>query len=87
MSYGSNLMSISNFVTYVIRMPDNTASRAALTTEVNASVIRNGGVITGTSSEDEMTLNELFEARLDDIDVQEARQDAAGLAIVKYPAG
>ncbi|KPC30234.1 Uncharacterized protein ABJ99_4289 [Pseudomonas syringae pv. cilantro] len=79
-------MSISNFVTYVIRMPDNTASRAALTTEVNASVIRNGAVITGTSSEDEMTLNELFEARLDDIDVQEARREAAVLATQKYTA-
>ncbi|KPB80617.1 Uncharacterized protein AC505_2104 [Pseudomonas syringae pv. maculicola] len=30
--------------------------------------------------DDEMTLNELLEARLDDIDVQEARQEAAGLA-------
>ncbi|MBM0212077.1 hypothetical protein B1F73_08265 [Pseudomonas syringae] len=73
-------MSTSNFVTYVIRMPTNTVSRATLTAELQASVTRNGGVITGTSMDDEMTLNELLEARLDDIDVQEARQEAAGLA-------
>ncbi|WP_024677712.1 hypothetical protein [Pseudomonas syringae] len=73
-------MSTSNFVTYVIRMPDNTVSRATLTAELQASVTRNRGVITGTSMDDEMTLNELLEARLDDIDVQEARQEAAGLA-------
>lgn len=73
-------MSPSNFVTYVIRMPTNTVSRATLTAELQASVTRNGGVITGTSMDDEMTLNELLEARLDDIDVQEARQEAAGLA-------
>ncbi|MBI6559660.1 hypothetical protein B1F77_22470 [Pseudomonas syringae] len=73
-------MSTSNFVTYVIRMPTNTVSRATLTAELQASVTRNGGVIPGTSMDDEMTLNELLEARLDDIDVQEARQEAAGLA-------
>ncbi|RMR97356.1 hypothetical protein ALP74_200204 [Pseudomonas coronafaciens pv. garcae] len=61
-------------------MPKNTVSRATLTAELQASVTRNGGVITGTSMDDEMTLNELLEARLDDIDVQEARQEAAGLA-------
>ncbi|MFA0976912.1 hypothetical protein ALP10_200146 [Pseudomonas syringae pv. helianthi] len=80
-------MSLNNFVTYVIRMPDDTASRTALTSELNQVVIRNGGVITGTSVEDEMTLNELFEARLDNIDVKEARQEAAVLATVKHPAG
>ncbi|MCD5972574.1 hypothetical protein [Pseudomonas quasicaspiana] len=78
-------MSLSNFVTYVIRMPDNTASRAALTTDLNESIVRNGGVITGTSLEDEMTLNELFEARLDDIDVQEARQEALRMATETAP--
>lgn len=85
-SYRSNLMSLNNFVTYVIRMPDDTASRTALTSELNQVVIRNGGVITDTSVEDEMTLNELFEARLDNIDVKEARQEAAVLATVKHRA-
>ncbi|RMV90785.1 hypothetical protein ALP02_200070 [Pseudomonas coronafaciens pv. garcae] len=83
-SYRSNLMSLNNFVTYVIRMPDDTASRTALTSELNQVVIRNGGVITGTSVEDEMTLNELFEARMNDLDVQEARREARELATAEY---
>ncbi|WP_117144292.1 hypothetical protein [Pseudomonas coronafaciens] len=77
-------MSLNNFVTYVIRMPDDTASRTALTSELNQVVIRNGGVITGTSVEDEMTLNELFEARMNDLDVQEARREARELATAEY---
>ncbi|EGH48841.1 hypothetical protein PSYPI_43526, partial [Pseudomonas syringae pv. pisi str. 1704B] len=51
-------------------------SRTALTTELNEAVIRNGGELTGTSLEDEITLNELFEARMNDLDVQEARREA-----------
>lgn len=84
-SYRSNPMSdINNFVTYVIRMPDDTASRTALTTELNEAVIRNGGELTGTSLEDEITLNELFEARMNDLDVQEARREARELAAAEY---
>ncbi|AKT32610.1 hypothetical protein RX987_04065 [Pseudomonas syringae pv. actinidiae] len=75
---------INNFVTYVIRMPDDTASRTALTTELNEAVIRNGGEMTGTSLEDEITLNELFEARMNDLDVQEARREARELAAAEY---
>ncbi len=75
---------INNFVTYVIRMPNDTVSRTALTTELNEAVISNGGVITGTSVEDEMTLNELFEARMNDLDVQEARREARELAAAEY---
>ena len=79
-------MSINNFVTYVIRMPGDTASRTALTTELNGAVTRNGGVITGKTMGDEMTLNELVEARLNDIDIQEARREAAELATVRHTA-
>ncbi|AVX24635.1 Uncharacterized protein ALO42_02525 [Pseudomonas syringae pv. atrofaciens] len=75
---------INNFVTYVIRMPNDTVSRTALTTVLNEAVISNGGVITGTSVEDEMTLNELFEARMNDLDVQEARRAAKELATTEY---
>ncbi len=46
-------------------------------------VTRNGGVITGKSMEDEMTLNELFEARLNTVDVREARSEVAALATGK----
>ncbi|POR57349.1 hypothetical protein [Pseudomonas syringae] len=77
-------MSLNNFVTYVIRMQNDTASRTALTTEVNEAVIRNGGESTGTSLEDEITLNELFEARMNDLDVQEARRETRELATAEY---
>ncbi|KMY02440.1 hypothetical protein V476_15375 [Pseudomonas syringae KCTC 12500] len=75
---------INNFVTYVIRMPNDTALRTALTTELTEAVIRNGGELTGTSLEDEITLNELFEARMNDLDVQEARWAAKELATAEY---
>ncbi|MDU8500306.1 hypothetical protein RYB01_14100 [Pseudomonas syringae] len=77
-------MSLNNFVTYVIRMPNDIAARSALTTELNEAVIRNGGELTGTSLEDEITLNELFEARMNDLDVQEARRAAQELATAEY---
>ncbi|MEE5094984.1 hypothetical protein V2K00_11695 [Pseudomonas alliivorans] len=80
-------MSPNNFVTYVVRMPGDTASRTALTTELNEAVIRNGGEITGKTMGDEMTLNELAVARLNDSDVQEALREAAELATVKHTAG
>ncbi|MBI6748330.1 hypothetical protein YA0079_24290 [Pseudomonas syringae] len=75
---------INNFVTYVIRMPNDTALRTALTTELTEAVIRNGGELTGKSLEDEITLNELFEARMNDLDVQEARRAAKELATAEY---
>ncbi len=75
---------INNFVTYVIRMPNDAALRTALTTELTEAVIRNGGELTGTSLEDEITLNELFEARMNDLDVQEARRAAKELATAEY---
>lgn len=77
-------MSLNNFVTYVIRMPNDTASRTALATELNEVIIRNDGELSGTSMEDEITLNELFEARMNDLDVQEARRAAQELAKAEY---
>ncbi len=55
-------MDTKQFATYVICMPICTNSRSALTAGLQDVVTRNGGVITGQSMEDEMTLNELFEA-------------------------
>ncbi|POD52868.1 hypothetical protein BKM15_13340 [Pseudomonas syringae pv. syringae] len=75
---------INNFVTYVIRMPNDTALRTSLATELTEAVISNGGELTGTSLEDEITLNELFEARMNDLDVQEARRAAKELATAEY---
>ncbi|RVU52943.1 hypothetical protein EOL67_04345 [Pseudomonas syringae pv. syringae] len=77
-------MSLNNFVTYVIRMPNDTTSGTALTTELNEVIIRNGGELSGRSMGDEITLNELFEARMNDLDVQEARRAAQELATAEY---
>ncbi|BCS45786.1 MULTISPECIES: hypothetical protein [Pseudomonas syringae group genomosp. 2] len=77
-------MSLNNFVTYVIRMPNDTAPRTALATELNEVIIRNGGELSGRSMGDEITLNELFEARMNDLDVQEARRAAQELATAEY---
>ncbi|MDU8600560.1 hypothetical protein RYB69_05840 [Pseudomonas syringae] len=77
-------MSLNNFVTYVIRMPNDTASRTALATELNEVIVRNGGKLSGRSMGDEITLNELFEARMKDLDVQEARRAAQELATAEY---
>ncbi|MDU8456823.1 hypothetical protein [Pseudomonas syringae group sp. J254-4] len=77
-------MSLNNFVTYVIRMPNDTASRTALATELNEVIVRNGGELSGRSMGDEITLNELFEARMNDLDVQEARRAAQELATAEY---
>ncbi|KTC48732.1 hypothetical protein B0A91_06890 [Pseudomonas syringae] len=77
-------MSLNNFVTYVIRMPNDTASGTALATELNEVIIRNGGELSGRSMGDEITLNELFEARMNDLDVQESRRAAQELATAEY---
>ncbi|APQ05645.1 hypothetical protein V2K54_09350 [Pseudomonas alliivorans] len=76
-------MDTRQFATYVICLPICTNSRSALTAGLQDVVTRNGGVIIGQSMEDEMTLNELFEARLNAVDVREARSEAAALATGK----
>ncbi|MEE4124047.1 hypothetical protein [Pseudomonas viridiflava] len=76
-------MDTRQFATYVICLPICANSRSALTAGLQDVVTRNGGVITGQSMEDEMTLNELFEARLNAVDVREARSEAAALATGK----
>ncbi|KAA8685924.1 hypothetical protein [Pseudomonas caricapapayae] len=73
-------MSTVNFVTYVICMPDDRAARSALTDDLEKLVASKGGTITGISMGDEMTLNELFEVRLAETDVHQARQEAARIA-------
>lgn len=68
---------MSKIVTYVIQLPESTESKTALNQGIRALVETHGGVITGLSADDEMTLAELFEARLDDWDIQEARAELA----------
>lgn len=72
-------MNSNKFVTYAIRMPADQASRSAMSSGIRNAVETNGGEITGMSLEDEITLNELFEARLDDWDIREARLEAEAI--------
>ncbi|HGY2474853.1 TPA: hypothetical protein ACNU8V_006339 [Pseudomonas aeruginosa] len=71
---------MSKFVTYVIQLPSEQASRSKITQGIRTLIEEHGGAITGQSAEDEMTLAEMFEKRLDDLDIQEARAEAAALA-------
>ncbi|MCP1652258.1 hypothetical protein [Pseudomonas nitroreducens] len=71
---------MSKFVTYVIQLPSEDSFRSAITQGIRTLVEGHGGAITGQSAEDEMTLAEMFEKRLDDFDIQEARDEAAALA-------
>ncbi|WJV24433.1 MULTISPECIES: hypothetical protein [Pseudomonas] len=71
---------MSKFVTYVIKLPDSNEMKAVINSGIQALVERNGGIITGQSAEDEMTLAEKFEERLDDWDIKEARAEAAAVA-------
>lgn len=71
---------MSKFITQVIRMPDSVEARAAISKGIRELVEQHGGMITGQSVEDEMTLAEMFEKRLDTSDVEDARQEAASIA-------
>ncbi|HBP0221331.1 TPA: hypothetical protein ACR6K7_006394 [Pseudomonas aeruginosa] len=70
---------MGKFATYVIQLPSAQASRSEITQGIRTLVEEHGGTITGQSAEDEMTLAEMFEKRLDDFEVQEARAEAAAL--------
>lgn len=71
---------MSKFITQVIRMPDSPEARAAITSGIRDLVEKHGATITGQSTEDEMTLAEMFEKRLGQADVDEAREEAASIA-------
>ncbi|NMX77601.1 hypothetical protein HBO23_32045 [Pseudomonas sp. WS 5532] len=71
---------MSKFVTYVIRMPESNELKSAINGSIRAAVEANGGDITGQSAEDEMTLAELFESRLDEWEVDEARKELVAIA-------
>lgn len=67
------------FITYVIRMPEAGGSKKAITEGVRAIVEQNGGEITGMSANDEMTLAEMYEKRLNEWEAEQARKEAAAL--------
>jgi stage III sporulation protein SpoIIIAA len=68
---------MSKIVTYVIQLPKSNEAKTVLNQGIRVLVETHGGVITGLSADDEMTLAELFEVRLDDWDIQEARAELA----------
>ena len=70
---------MSKFITYVVRMPDDQEAKRAITKGVRTIVEQHGGEITGQSSNDEMTLAEMFEKRLDEWDAEQARKEALQL--------
>lgn len=71
---------MSKFITQVIRMPDSPEARAAITNGIRDLVEKQGGSITGQSIEDEMTLAEMFEKRLDHAEAEAARLEAMSIA-------
>jgi len=69
----------SEFVTYVIQMPDSQDARRAITQGLKALVAQHDGEITASGIGDEMTLAERLERRLSPLEADEARQEAAAL--------
>ncbi|MCA8197275.1 hypothetical protein [Burkholderia vietnamiensis] len=69
-----------DYMTVVIQLPDDAEKREALTGLFKCSEEFHGGRITAMSLEDEITVNELLEAKLDSDDVDEAREQAKEIA-------
>lgn len=69
-----------DYLTVVIQLPDDPGQREAVREALPLSGVFNGGRITAVSLEDEITVNELLEAKLDSDDVDEARAQAKALA-------
>ena len=67
------------FITYVIRMPEATAAKQAITNGVRALAKQHGAEITGISADDEMTLAEMYQKRLNEHEAELARKEAAAL--------
>lgn len=71
---------MSQYITLVIKMPAAAAARTEIVNEVRALAKRQGGEVTATTNEDDVTLSELYEARLSPSEVEEARRQALRLA-------
>lgn len=69
-----------DYMTVVIQLPDDAEKRETLTRLFKCSEEFHGGRITAMSLEDEITVNELLEAKLDSDDVDEARTQAKAIA-------
>ncbi|WP_061289978.1 hypothetical protein [Azotobacter vinelandii] len=69
----------SRFLTLVIRQPEDFEARGELMTALQCLMASHGAEITGMSQEDEMTLCEFLQERLDPFKVEEARREVAAL--------
>ncbi len=69
-----------DYLTVVIQLPDDPAQRKEVTAALPLSGNFHGGRITAMSLEDEITVNELLEEKLDSDEVDEARAQAKALA-------
>jgi hypothetical protein len=69
-----------DYLTVVIQLPDDPEQRKAVTAVLPLSGNFHGGRITAMSLEDEISVNELLEEKLDSDDVDEARAQAKVLA-------
>lgn len=67
---------MNKFVTHVIRLPDDTAGRAAIGNGLAALVEQHGGEITSSSMDDEITINEYLAERLGHDESEEVRSEA-----------
>lgn len=72
---------MSTFVTYVIRLPETQEAKSGIVNGVRDLVEKHGGVITGVSNEDEMTILDMIENHQDfpEYIVDEARAQAKEL--------
>lgn len=68
------------FLTVVIRLPDDKESRKAITRDLQLGGSFHGGVVTAWSMEDEITKMEFVEKVCDPHDVQEAQSRADSMS-------
>jgi hypothetical protein len=69
-----------DYLTVVIQLPDEPEQRKTVTAALPLFGNFHGGRITAMSLEDEITVNELLEQKLDSDDVEEAREKAKQIA-------
>ena len=75
-----------DYLTVVIRMPSDPASRQAITHTLSIGTDFNGGEVTAMSMEDEITINELLEQALDEQGMQDCMEDARRKAKLMHVA-
>lgn len=69
-----------DYVTVVVQLPDDPAQREKILGQFQVGGDFHGGRVTAMSTEDEITVVELMEARLDSVDVDEVRAEAKSVA-------